>query len=62
VDCDIVGTVPWYPEMRNHHVARGRFFTDADMEARSIVCVLGADMAKVLFPLDSPLSRDVRVS
>jgi putative ABC transport system permease protein len=61
VDCDIVGTVPWYPEMRNHHVARGRFFNDADMEASSSVCVLGADMAKVLFPLDSPLGRDVRV-
>src|SRR3989440_2351634 len=25
VDCDIVGTVPWYPEMRNHHVSSGRF-------------------------------------
>jgi putative ABC transport system permease protein len=61
VDCDIVGTVPWYPEMRNHHVARGRFFTDADMDASSSVCVLGADMAKVLFPFDSPLGRDVRV-
>src|SRR5206468_4895946 len=24
VDCDIVGTVPWYPEMRNHRVAEGR--------------------------------------
>src|SRR5690242_15725427 len=24
VDCDIVGTVPWYPEMRNQRVARGR--------------------------------------
>src|SRR6267378_8188924 len=21
VDCDITGTVPWYPEMRNHHVS-----------------------------------------
>ena len=61
VDCDIVGTVPWYPEMRNHHVARGRFFTDVDMDASSSVCVLGADMAQVLFPLDSPLGRDVRV-
>jgi putative ABC transport system permease protein len=61
VDCDIVGTVPWYPEMRNHHVARGRFFADADMDASSSVCVLGADMAQVLFPLDSPLGRDVRV-
>ncbi len=61
VDCDIVGTVPWYPEMRNHRVARGRFFTDADMEVNASVCVLGAEMAQALFPLDSPLGRDVRV-
>jgi putative ABC transport system permease protein len=61
VDLDIVATVPWYPEMRNHPVARGRFFTDADMEASTSVCVLGADAAEVLFPLESPLGRDVRV-
>jgi len=61
VDCDISGTVPWYPEMRNHRVAQGRFFTDADMEASASVCVLGAEMVSALFPLDSPLGRDVRV-
>src|SRR6266446_7627340 len=61
VDCDITGTVPWYPEMRNHHVARGRFFTEADMDASASVCVLGADMANVLFPLEAPIGRDVRV-
>ena len=36
VDCEIVGTVPWYPEMRNHHVAKGRFFTDLDMDFASL--------------------------
>ena len=61
VDCDVIGTVPWYPEMRNHHVASGRFFTDADMEAQTSVCVLGAEMAPVLFPLESALGKHVRV-
>jgi putative ABC transport system permease protein len=61
VDCDIHGTVPWYPQMRNHGVARGRFFSDADMEAGAAVCVLGAEMVSALFPMDSPLGRDVRV-
>jgi putative ABC transport system permease protein len=61
VDCDITGTVPWYPEMRNHRVAQGRFFTDAEMEASASVCVLGAEMVPLLFPLDAPLGRDVRV-
>ncbi len=61
VDCDIQGTVPWYPAMRNHSVARGRFFTEAEMEQRASVCVIGAEMVNVLFPLESPIGRDVRV-
>ena len=61
VDCEVVCTVPWYPEMRNHHVAEGRFFTDLDMDAQTSVCVLGADMVPALFPLDSPLGKHVRV-
>lgn len=61
VDCDIQGTVPWYPEMRNHGVAEGRFFTSEEMQKRSSVCVLGAGMVNSLFPLESPIGRDVRV-
>jgi putative ABC transport system permease protein len=61
VDCDIVGTVPWYPEMRNQRVAHGRFFTQNDMDEDTSVCVLGADMVRALFPLESPLGKDVRV-
>lgn len=61
VDCEIHGTVPWYPEMRHHRVAEGRFFNDLDMAGNTSVCVLGAEMVDALFPLDSPLGRDVRV-
>jgi putative ABC transport system permease protein len=61
VDCDVIGTVPWYPEMRNHHVASGRFFTEADMEAQTSVCVLGAEMVPALFPMEAPLGKHVRV-
>src|SRR5437762_1418194 len=61
MDCEIMGTVPWYPQMRNHHVARGRFFTDKEMDDRANVCVLGAGMVRGLFPLESPLGKDVRV-
>src|SRR5437773_12302385 len=61
VDCEIVGTVPWYPQLRNHQVAAGRFFTDADMDSQASVCVLGAEMVPALFPLESPLGKHVRV-
>ena len=61
VDCEILGTVPWYPTMRNHRVAQGRFFTDNEMEDKANVCVLGTEMVNTLFPLDSPLGSQVRV-
>src|SRR6266480_8078724 len=52
VDCEIMGTVPWYPQMRNQHVARGRFFSDQEMDDKANVCVIGSEMVKALFPLD----------
>ncbi len=61
VDCEIMGTVPWYPEMRNHPVAEGRFFSDFEMEGAISVCVLGAEMVRYLFPLESPIGGTVRV-
>jgi putative ABC transport system permease protein len=61
VDCEVVGTVPWYPEMRNHQVAQGRFFTEADMQERRSVCVLGAEIVPSLFPMETPLHKHVRV-
>jgi len=62
VDSEIVGTVPWYPQMRNHRVAQGRFFSDSEMEGKSSVCVLSAEAAEQLFPLDVPVGQTVRVN
>ena len=61
VDCEVFATVPWYPQMRNHRVAQGRFFTDAEMEGRASVCVIGAEMVNALFPLESAVGGHVRV-
>ncbi|NUM56156.1 MAG: ABC transporter permease [Candidatus Hydrogenedentes bacterium] len=61
VDCDIVGTVPWYQEMRNHHIARGRFFTDEEIDDSINVCVLGDGLPDALFPIDDPMGRTVRI-
>jgi putative ABC transport system permease protein len=61
VDCEMVGTVPWYPEMRNAKVAQGRFFNDLDVEQKASVCVLSAEMIPALFPLETPLGRHVRI-
>ncbi|MBA4147127.1 MAG: ABC transporter permease [Verrucomicrobia bacterium] len=62
VDCEIVGTLPAYPEIRNQRVALGRFFTFRESETGANVCVLSGGMARMLFPTESPLGKDVRVS
>ncbi|MCI0539265.1 MAG: ABC transporter permease [Verrucomicrobiales bacterium] len=60
-ESEILGTVPWYPGMRNLRVVRGRFFTEQEMEESSNVCVLGAEVAEKLFPLEPPVGGNVRV-
>jgi len=61
VDGIALGTVPWYPEMRNREVLRGRFFTSMEMHSRRAVCVLSESMAKKLFPLEESLGSTVRI-
>ncbi len=61
IDSEVMGTVPWYPSMRSHPVAQGRFFTELEMEKEENVCVLGAQMAERLFPLEEPIGSRVRV-
>ena len=61
VDCEIVGTVPWYPTINNHRIDRGRFLSELEMVSVSNVCVLGHEMARQLFPIDEPIGKNVRV-
>jgi len=61
VDAEIIGTVPWYPEMRNQRVGMGRFFSEIEMEYGANVCVLGYETAQRLFPINNPIGREVRV-
>jgi putative ABC transport system permease protein len=61
VDVIIRATVPFYPEIKNRNVARGRFFNEVENAARANVCVLGTDAANALFPAEDPLGETVRV-
>ena len=60
-DADIVGTVPWFPAMRNLGMRQGRFFSDIEMEELKNVCVLSEAVVPSLFPFESPLGRKIRV-
>ncbi|MAS94139.1 MAG: ABC transporter ATP-binding protein [Verrucomicrobiales bacterium] len=61
VDGLVLGSVSWFPEMRNRDMMRGRFFTEIEMSNRSAVCVLTQSLARQLFPLDEPIGQTVRV-
>ena len=61
VDCDVTGVVPWFPEIANHRIKRGRFFTDEEMNRDVNVCVIEERMAQELFPISEPLGASVRV-
>jgi len=61
IDGTILGTIPWYPKMKNRAVIRGRFFTQTELDRRGNVCVLNEGIASELFPLEDPLGKTVRV-
>ncbi len=43
------------------HMSAGRWFTEADDERRAPVIVLGYDTASELFPLESPLGKEITI-
>lgn len=59
---DILGTSIDYPKIRNFGVARGRFFTQTEVDDRANVCVLSNEVARILFPVDDPISNTVKIS
>lgn len=60
-NADVKGTVPWYPEMRNKKVLRGRFFTEQETDDNLNVAVLEVPLARQLFPVDDPIGRTVKI-
>ncbi len=55
------GTTPELQSVANLRMARGRYLTQADMEERALVAVIGADVAEKLFPLADPLGQTIRI-
>ncbi len=61
IECEIKGTVPWYPSMKYLPLSAGRFFSEIEMENRVNVCVINETTARKLFPLSDPLNQDLRI-
>jgi len=54
---DVLGTVPWYSATYGIQVASGRWLTPLDQQKVDNVCVLGAGVARKLFPRLEPVGR-----
>ena len=61
VDVSIEGSTPEYGIIRSVELSAGRFFTESDERAAHNVCVIGADIADALFPIATPLGKQIRV-
>jgi len=62
VTAQIVGTVPWYPDVHPTHLLRGRFFTPIDMEFQQKVAVIDRQVVEQLFAVDDPVGKDIKVA
>jgi putative ABC transport system permease protein len=58
----VVGTTDAYPDVRNFRVAEGEFFSRQQLESRSRVVVLGANVAQNLFGETDPIGEQMRIS
>lgn len=59
--CQVIGTLPFYPEVAGAFVVRGRFLCDVDELHQESVCVITTGLARRLFPAEDPLDQSVRV-
>lgn len=57
----ITGTVPDYLTVRNWGLTAGASFTESDVRSATKVAVLGATVAKNLFPDEDPVGKAVRI-
>lgn len=55
------GVTPNIASLSTFKIERGRELTDFDEENRREVCVIGADTADYLFPLEVPLGKKIRL-
>jgi len=61
INADVVGTTIDYPVSRNYGLQQGRFFSQAELRDHGNVVVLSDEVARVLFPIDNPLGKNIKI-
>ncbi len=60
-DASLLGVAPAYGQVLDLEVAHGRFLAPLDQRAEAPVCILGAQLGRVLFGYRDPIGRMVRL-
>jgi putative ABC transport system permease protein len=58
----VVGVTPDYATVRNYAVNEGDFITDSNVQGRSNVAVIGANVASELFGDADPIGQSIRIN
>ena len=61
VACQVIGTLPFYPEIVPLDILAGRFLSESDERYQANVCVITASLAQKLFPYQNPLQHTVKL-
>jgi len=61
VNTRITGVTPDYESVRNWHVADGRFISQQDIDGRSLVALLGSNVAAELFPDGNATGQQISI-
>lgn len=59
---NIMGTWPDFIKVNDKEVSAGRFINELDKQYRLMVCVIGFDVADVLFPSGGAVGKEIRVN
>lgn len=57
----VLATLPVYIDVTGRVVMEGRFLSQADEEGTANVCVLSDEVARLLFPFQSPIGGEVKI-
>ena len=61
-NASILGVSSVLPEIRDVPISIGRFFTNTEERLHRPVCVIGDDIRLMLYPGESPLGKELKVS
>ncbi|HEX8118762.1 MAG TPA: ABC transporter permease, partial [Pyrinomonadaceae bacterium] len=58
----MLGVTTSYEYANSSYLDYGRFIGETDLERRANVCVLGQDVARALYPDESPIDKEIKVN